>query len=70
LRCSSKAIDETATKRAVRGRWASPDPGFGMAVELGGGDSGNRGDVVGVGDRDPGEGFAPEEAPKTPTSPR
>ncbi len=34
-----------------------------MAVELGGGDSGNIGDVVGVGDRDPGEGFAPEEAP-------
>ena len=34
-----------------------------MTVELGGGDTGNVGDVVGVGDRNPGEGFAPEETP-------
>ena len=34
-----------------------------MAVELGSGDAGNVGNVVGVGDRHAGEGFAPEEAP-------
>src|SRR5260370_28299999 len=63
LRGSSKAIDKTAAKRPVWWRWASPDPGCGMAVELSGGDTRDVGDVVGVGQRRAGEGCAPKNAP-------
>src|SRR5215467_5480458 len=52
---SSKAIDEAAPQVAVRRRWTSPDPGCGMPVELSRGDGGNRRDVSGIGDRDPGK---------------
>ncbi len=42
--------EETAPKRAVRWRRASPDPGLGVVIELGRGDArGGGGDVVGVG---------------------
>jgi hypothetical protein len=44
-------------------RWASPDPGAGMAVELSGGDAGGVGDILGVGQRHAREGFAAEEPP-------
>ncbi len=63
MRRSSKAIDETASRRAVwRGRTA-PDPGRGVAIELGGSDAGGVGDVLSVGQRDAGKGFAAEEPP-------
>src|SRR5260221_3031966 len=63
VRCSSTAIHETAPKRTVRWRRASPDPGLGVVIELGGGDARGVGDVVGVGQRRAGEGCAAEEAP-------
>jgi hypothetical protein len=63
LRRSSKVIDEAAPQVAVGRRWASPDPGFGVAVELSRGDGGDIRDVSGVGDRHAREGFTPEEAP-------
>src|SRR5258706_16396992 len=63
LRRSSKVIHEAAPERAVWRRRTPPDPGAGVTVELSGGDSGSVGDVVGVGHRRAGEGFAPEKAP-------
>src|SRR5258706_3818051 len=46
---SSKAIDETAPKRPVWWRRTPPDPGAGVAVELGGGDVGHIREILGVG---------------------
>src|SRR5258706_8339446 len=66
LRRSSKVIHEAAPERAVWRRRTPPDPGAGATVELSGGDSGSASDVVGVGQRRAGEGFAPEKAPPTP----
>src|SRR5258706_1669565 len=63
LRRSSKVIHEAAPERAVWRRRTPPDPGAGVTVELSGGDSGSVGDVVGVGQRRAGEGFAPGKAP-------
>src|SRR5712691_5828808 len=63
LRGSLKARDKTAAKRPVWGRWASPDPGFGLAVEVSGGDTRDVGAVVGVGQRHAGAGCAPKNAP-------
>src|SRR5258708_27066780 len=63
MRRSSKAIQEAAPERALWWRWPPPDPGAGVTVELSGGDAGGVGDVVGVGQRRTGEGFAPEKAP-------
>ena len=42
---------------------ASPDPGFGVAIEVLGGDPGHVGNVVIIGQRLSREGFAPEDAP-------
>ena len=42
---------------------ASPDPGFGMAVEVVGGNPGHVGDIVVVGQGLPGKGFTPEDPP-------
>src|SRR5258708_11328483 len=63
MRRSAKAIQEAAPERALWWRWPPPDPGAGVTVELSGGDAGGVGDVVGVGQRRTGEGFAPEKAP-------
>ena len=63
LRRSSKSIHELSAQAAMGTRRTPPDPGCGMAVELGSGDAGDVGDVVGVGHRRAGEGFAPEQAP-------
>src|SRR5260221_1278221 len=63
VRCSSTAIHETAPKRTVRWRRASPDPGLGVVIELGRGDARGVGDVVGVGQRRAGERFAAEDPP-------
>src|SRR5260370_4912104 len=63
MRRSSKALQEGAAERALWWRWSPPDPGAGVTVELSGGDAGGVGDVVGVGQRRTGEGFAPEKAP-------
>ena len=41
----------------------SPDPGPGAGVELGGGDPGGMGDLIGVGEFLPGQGLAPEDPP-------
>ncbi len=49
MHCSSKAIDETAPKRPVWWRRTPPDPGAGVAVELGGGDVGHIREILGVG---------------------
>jgi hypothetical protein len=63
VRRSSKAIDKTATERALC-RWGTaPDPWASMAVELGGGQTGDVGNIVGVRHRYPREGLPPEEAP-------
>jgi hypothetical protein len=44
-------------------RCTTPDPRIGVAIELGGRDPGNRGDIVGVSEGLSGEGFAAEEPP-------
>ena len=49
LHRSSKAIDEAAPKRPVWWRRTPPDPGAGVAVELGGGDVGHIREILGVG---------------------
>ena len=41
----------------------SPDPGFGMAIEVLGGDPGHEGNVVIIGQRLSRKGFAPEDPP-------
>src|SRR5258708_30411775 len=63
LRRSSKTIDETATKRAVRWGWTAPDPGPRMAVELGSGEARDVGEVVVVGQGLTGKRCAPQDAP-------
>ncbi len=63
VRRSSKAIDQTATQRAAWWRRTAPDPRARMTIELGGGEAGGVGDVIGAGQRDAGEGFAAEDAP-------
>jgi hypothetical protein len=45
------------------GLWSSPDPGPGTGVELGGGDLGGAGDLVGIGECLPGQRLAPEDPP-------
>src|SRR5689334_898239 len=61
-RCSN-AVHEAASQVAMWWGWTPPDPGFRMAIEVGGGDAGDVGDVVVVGQRLTGEGLAAEEAP-------
>jgi hypothetical protein len=63
MRRSAKAIDKTATERAVWGRWAAPDPGLGVAIELGGSDAGDVGDIVVVSQGLTGKRFAAKDAP-------
>jgi hypothetical protein len=43
--------------------WASPDPRLGASSELVRGDTGHVGNVAVIGQRLPGEGFAPRDAP-------
>jgi hypothetical protein len=63
VRRSSKAIDKAAPPLAVlRGRTA-PNPGLGMAIELGGSDAGGVGDVVMVSQGLTGKCLAAEDAP-------
>jgi hypothetical protein len=45
---SSKAVHELAAEVAGRWRWSSPDPGFGVGVELSGGGLYRVGDLSGV----------------------
>jgi len=63
VRRSSNAVHEAASQVAMWWGWTPPDPGFRMAIEVGGGDAGDVGDVVVVGQRLTGEGLAAEEAP-------
>jgi hypothetical protein len=43
--------------------WASPDPGLGMAIEMLRGNTGDVGDIVVIGQRLSGKGFAPKDPP-------
>jgi hypothetical protein len=43
--------------------WASPDPGCSMTIQVLGGDPGDIGNVVVIGQGLPGKGVAPEDAP-------
>src|ERR1700761_854806 len=61
--CSSKGVHKASAVVAVLGLGSSPDPGPGAGVELGGGDPGGAGDLVGVGEVLPGQGLAPEDPP-------
>src|SRR5258708_39890403 len=63
VRCSSTAIHETAPKRTVRWRRASPNPGLGVVIELGRGEARGVRDVVRVGQRRAGERVAAEDPP-------
>src|SRR5487761_234242 len=63
MRRSAKAIDKTASKRAVRWWRTAPDPGLRMSIELGSGDARGVGDVFVASQRDAGEGFAAEDTP-------
>jgi hypothetical protein len=63
VRRSSKAIDKTATERAVW-RWrTAPDPGLGVPIELGGCQTHHGGEVFVVGEGVSGKGAAAEETP-------
>src|SRR5215468_8485658 len=60
---SLKSVYKVSAVRAVFGLGSSPDPGTGVGVELGGGDPGGVGDLVGVGEGLPGQRLAPEDPP-------
>src|SRR3954471_4870903 len=60
---SSKQAGKAPSAVSWRWWWPSPDPGFGMAVELGGGQLGGVGDLGRVGEGLPGQGVPAEDAP-------
>jgi putative transposase len=60
---SLKGVYKASAVGAWLGLGPSPDPGPGAGVELGGGDPGGVGDLVGVGEVLPGQGLAPEDPP-------
>src|SRR4051794_7362420 len=60
---SSKQVGKTASAGSGWWRWPSPDPRFGMGVELGGGHLGGVGDLAWVGEGLPGQGVPAEDPP-------
>src|SRR5207253_10238534 len=60
---SLKHVYKAPTVGTVFGLGPAPDPGPGAGVELGGGDPGGVGDLVGVGECLPGQRLAPEDPP-------
>src|SRR5512132_787539 len=60
---SSKGVYKVAAVGAVFGLGSSPDPGPGAGVELGGGDPGGVGDLVGAGEGLAGQGGLAEDPP-------
>src|SRR6058998_2019640 len=60
---SLKGVYKASAVGAWFGLGPSPDPGPGAGVELGGGDPGGVGDLVGVGEVLPGQRLAPEDPP-------
>src|SRR3954453_17545680 len=60
---SSKQVGKAPSAVSWRCRWPSPDPGFGVAVELGGGQLGGVGDLARVGEGLPGQGVPAGDPP-------
>src|SRR6266487_6626189 len=60
---SLKGVYKALSVGAGFGLGPSPDPGPGAGVELGGGDLGGVGDLVGVGEGLPGQRLLPEDPP-------
>src|SRR6266540_120925 len=60
---SLDTIGEDAASVAWGWWWAAPHPGVGTGVELAGRDPGGQGDLLGGGERLPGEGFAAQQPP-------
>src|SRR6185437_7107119 len=60
---SLKGVYKAPTIGTVFGLGPSPDPGPGAGVELGGGDPGGVGDLIGVGEGLPGQRLPPEDPP-------
>src|SRR4051812_38717818 len=60
---SSKQVGEPASTGSWRCRWSSPDPGFGVGVELAGGQLGGVGALGRVGEGLPGQGVPADDAP-------
>lgn len=63
MRCSSKAVDELTTERAVWRCRAAPDPGMGASIELTGGNARGERDLSAVGETLTGIGRPAQEAP-------
>src|ERR1700747_812006 len=61
--CSLKGVYKASAVGTRFGLGSSPDPGPGAGVELGGGDPGGAGDLVGVGEGLAGQRLAPEDPP-------
>src|SRR5436190_22288658 len=60
---SLKGVYKASAVGAWFGLGPAPDPGPGAGVELGGGDPGGVGELVGVGEFLPGQRLAPEDPP-------
>jgi len=63
MRCSSKVVDKAAPQVAVRQWWTAPDPGSGIAIELGSSNAGDIRNVVVVSERLTGKRLAAEDPP-------
>jgi len=60
---SVKRVDGATGAKSMGRRWWPPDPGLGAAGEPGGGNRSSLVDLLGVGERLPGERFAAEQPP-------